>query len=368
LLGGIETFLLNMNAHMSEQCVFDYIILGDDFIHGQAIEDKGARVLMVPSPRKNPAAYLRRLWSVLKDSRRQCEIVYFNLFSMVHVLPVWMCRLLGYRIILHAHNNGLQHKGRLYSLLHNIGKRLLKTGNYTRWTNSRASSDCMFGKGVCSELIYNAIDVERFAFDNKVRGLVRSQNDATDALVLGFVGRLTSEKNLLFLVRVFHELICLCSNAVLWVIGEGEMEAPMRDLAQQLDAAGRIRWFGRRCDVPRLMMAMDAFVLPSLFEGLGIVLIEAQASGLPCVTSANVVPDLVKITDRLRFVELNSGPKAWARAVVEIAPCMERESGCAAVVGTPFDISTEARRMEKLFQAVSANPEGISGSGMHADC
>lgn len=367
LLGGIETFLLNMNAHMSDQCVFDYIILGDDCIHAQAIREKGGRVLTLPPPRKNPVGYFRRLWKALRDNRRECGIVYVNLFSMLHVLPVWMCRPRGYRVILHAHNNGLPNKGRLYTLLHNIGKSLLKTGDYVRWTNSQASSDFMFGKGVGSELIYNAIDVERFAFDAEVRERVRSQNDAGHELVIGFVGRLTNEKNPLFLVKVFHEVLSLCPNAVLWVIGEGELEAPMRARAEQLGVAGRIRWFGRRSDVPRLMMAMDVFVLPSVFEGLGIVLIEAQASGLPCVTSAGVVPDMVKITDRLRFVGLDAGPTAWARAVVNGIPCTEREKGCAVVAGSPFNIRTEAPRMEKMFQTASTLPVGVAGIGFHAD-
>jgi glycosyltransferase involved in cell wall biosynthesis len=253
----------------------------------------------------------------------------------------------------------MRHKGQLHTLLHNIGKSLLKLGDHTRWTNSQASSDFMFGRGVSSELIYNAIDVERFAFDCEVRGRVRFQNQAGHELVVGFVGRLAYQKNPLFLVEIFHEVLSFCPNAVLWVIGEGEMEAPMRALAEQLGVAARIRWFGRRSDVPRLMMAMDAFVLPSVFEGLGIVLIEAQASGLPCVTSANVVPDMVKITDRLRFVELNAGPKAWARAVVNGGPCTERESGYAVVAGSPFNIRTEALRMEKMLQAVSALSCGL---------
>jgi glycosyltransferase involved in cell wall biosynthesis len=278
-----------------------------------------------------------------------------------------MCGLRGYQVILHAHNNGLQQKGRPYRLLHNLGKSFLKTGDYTRWTNSQASSEFMFGKGLGSELIYNAIDVERFAFDGKIRSRIRAQNDAGYELVMGFVGRLSNEKNPLFLVEIFHEVLSFCPNAVLWVIGEGEMQEPMRALAEQLGVARRIRWFGRRSDVHRLMMAMDVFVLPSAFEGLGIVLIEAQASGLPCVTSANVVPGMVRITDRLRFVELNAGPKAWARAVFNEASYTERESGGEAVAGSSFNIRTEALRMEKMFQTVSALAVGMAGKGSHAD-
>ena len=367
MLGGIETFLLNMNAYMSDQCIFDYIITGNNCIHGQAIAEKGGRVLNLPPLRKSPVAYFRLLWKVLGDRRRECEIVYFNLFSMVHVLPVWMCRLRGYRVILHAHNNGLQHKGKIYSLLHNIGKKLLKTGDYIRWTNSQESSDFMFGKSVGSELIYNAIDVKRFAFDVEVRDRIRVQNDVGHELVMGFVGRLADQKNPLFLVKVFHEVLSLCPNAVLWVVGEGDLEAPMRARAEQLGVVDRIRWFGRRGDVHQLMLAMDVFVLPSLFEGLGIVLIEAQTAGLPCVTSARAVPSMVNITNELRFVELDAGPKTWARAVVNGVPCTKRERGCVVVEGSQFNIRSEAPRMEKMFRTVSALSVGKAGREQHVD-
>lgn len=353
LLGGIETFLLNMNAHMSDQCIFDYIILGADCIHGQTIGKKGGRVFMLPSPRKKPVVHFRRLWKVLGDNRHEYDIVYFNLFSMVNVLPVWMCRLRGYQVILHAHNNGLPNKGRFYTLLHGAGKCLLRAGNYTHWTNSRESSDFMFGKGVDSKLIYNAIDVEPFAFDRGIRDRYRAENNVGHQMVMGFVGRLVDQKHPLFLVEVFHEVLALRPDTVLWVIGEGELEASMRARAEHLGIANRIRWFGHRSDVARLMMAMDVFVLPSIFEGLGIVLIEAQATGLPCVTSVDVVPNMVKITEGLQFVMLDAGPGVWARAVVNGVPRKERERGCATIADSPFNIHTEVRRMEKMLEAIA---------------
>ena len=144
LYGGIESFLLNMNDHMSDGCIFDYVIVGDTCIHTHRIHQRGGRVYLVTSYKKNPLRFLLDSWKVAKEAKEDHKTAYFNLFSMCHITAVLMSRVLGYRIVLHAHNNNIPNKSPLYHLLHRLGRRLLSTMDCVRLTNSEDSSVFMF--------------------------------------------------------------------------------------------------------------------------------------------------------------------------------------------------------------------------------
>lgn len=351
-LGGIESFLLNMNAHMSDKCVFDYIIYDDKCIHENIITDKGGKIFYLTPIKKKPVKHICELWKLLGSYKSSSNVIYFNLFSMAHFVPVLMSKFRGYKIILHTHNNGLQNKNLPYKVLHLVGKALLRCGNYIRWTNSRLSSDFMFGKNVKSEHIYNAIDVKKFVCSEEIRERVRAENGAKGKYVIGFIGRLSCEKNPLFMLEVFGQVAQRRRNTVLWIIGEGELESEMKEKIEELGMASSVFWFGRRTDVPELLMGMDTFLLPSVFEGLGIVLIEAQATGLPCVTSDYVVPKETRVTDLLSFVQLNKDSCEWAEQLLNIYEIRKNDDRIQfnkIVEHSDFNIDFEAKRIESLF-------------------
>ena len=162
ICGGIESFLLNMNKFMSDDCIFDYVLLGNSAVFENAIQENGGKAIYVTSYRKNPFKYILELIKVLKENKNDHKAAYFNLFSMVHMLPVLFCRIFGYKIILHSHNNNLQQSSKLYKLLHKLNRALFGKMKCLRLTTSDASTEFMFGKKKNAELIYNAIDVEKF--------------------------------------------------------------------------------------------------------------------------------------------------------------------------------------------------------------
>lgn len=319
ILGGIETFILNMNEHMSKDTIFDYVIDGDVCVYSERIEKRGGKIFFVPGVRKNPLSYIKTFWRTLGEQRKEgTNLFYVQLFSMANMLPVFLAKLRGYKVILHAHNNGLQSKGRIYKMIHLLGKALTRKGNYIRFTNSQLSSDFMFGKGVKSELIYNAIDTDKFSFRQEWRDATRDEMASGNNTVIGFVGRLSRQKNPLFMLEIFAEYHKLNPNSELWIVGEGELKEDMNKKIDSLKILPFVKWLGRRNDVEKLMCGMDLLLQPSLFEGLGIVLIEAQATGLMCITSKTVVPQESKVSNRICFISLDKSYSAWASLIAEI--------------------------------------------------
>lgn len=346
ILGGIETFIMNMNEHMSSDTIFDYIIDGDECVYSERIERRGGRVFFVPGVKKNPLRYVQTFRRILEEQKKEgTNTLYIQLFSMANMLPAILGKKAGYKVILHSHNNGLQNKNSLYKLIHLFGKWLTRNGDYIRFTNSSLSSDFMFGKGVKSELIYNAIDTEKFSFHQEIRDKVRAEQHCGDKTVVGFVGRFMLQKNPVFMIQVFAEFLKIQPNSELWIVGEGELKEAMVQEVENQGISHAVKWLGRRNDIEQLMQGMDLLLQPSLFEGLGIVLIEAQATGLPVVTSADVVPIEAKATEKIRFVSLHEDASVWATVCEEM---LDRQSD-KKETGMPdhFKIEKEARRLEQ---------------------
>lgn len=355
VLGGIETYVLNMNEHMSEGCVFDYILEQDLCLFEDRINKKGGKIFYVPNIRKNPTGYLRGFWRVLGEQKKEgTRILYYQLFSMAKLLPAFLAKIRGYKVVLHAHNNGLQKSGKCYVLTHKLGRLLARPFRFIHFTNSQLSSDFMFGKCVKSELIYNAIDLERFSYDLAIRNNVRTQLKCGSNVVVGFVGRLVRQKNPIFMLNVFSEFHKLCPNSELWIIGEGELKQSLLTLINEYKIESSVKWLGRRDDVNRIMQGMDILLQPSLFEGLGIVLVEAQATGLPVIASKGVIPEEVVVTNRIQMVSLEERASSWAESCIELfKKCGIPSNRDGINIKDSFNINIEALRLESILRSIN---------------
>lgn len=354
-LAGIETFILNMNRFMPDNVVFDHIIEGiagipmdrQTTIHQEAVDQRGGKVHFI-APKRSALANLRDWNRLLKAEKSNSDAVYFNLYSLAWFFPVLMARLRGYRVFVHAHNNNLHDCGRLQRLMHGFFRQVQRLTKITRLTNSQLSTDFFFGSSG-AEMIYNAIDTQRFAFDPDARNAIRSELGFDGKHVYGFAGRIMFQKNPLFLMEVFHEIQKRDEKAAFLVCGEGDLMEQTKAKAQELGIS--VHFAGSCNAVQAYYSAMDLFVLPSRFEGLGIVLIEAQCSGLPSVTSAEVVPQEAKVTELLDYISLEKGPAAWAELCVKkLAQIPENRSTYSALVGkSNFEIRNEAPRLGNIL-------------------
>lgn len=346
-LGGIETFLLNMNRFMSDNMIFDYIVEGTRTIHQAAIEEKGGDVYFI-SLKRNMLQNIRDWKRILKEYRKTSQVIYFNMFSLAWVVPIYIAKKYGYRVIVHAHNNNLHNCGLVLKSMHAVNRFLLQYSSIVRFTNSDLSSKFFFGKKK-AEMIYNAIDTERFAFRPDVREKMRRELEIQDKHVYGFSGRIAYQKNPLFLMEIFAGIAKIDHQSAFLVCGDGDLMEQTKQKAQELGI--RVQFLGNVLNVQDYYQAMDCFILPSRFEGLGIVLIEAQCSGLNCIASKDVIPVTARVTELLEFVDLEKVAKVWAElSVRRTMRTVNRRKYKNKIECTNFNIRHEAIRLsEQIF-------------------
>lgn len=349
-LAGIETYTLNLVSSFPDDIKADYVIEAKSSIHEEAIRQMGSKVFYLPPKKKmlnNALAWLR----LISKKRKEYDVVYFNMYSLSWIVPICLCRLYGMPVVVHAHNKAL-HTGGVLLLLHRLGRCLLRKMEVLRLTNSPLSSKFFYYPEDRVELAYTAIDTDRFRFREERREGIRRQCGFAERNVYSFFGRLVWQKNPLFLMDVFFEIAKLDKNASFLVVGDGDMREQVKEKARQLSLP--VLFVGVRRDTEALYDASDLLVFPSMCEGLGIVLIEAQCSGLPCVYSAEVIPELARVTDLCDLVNLSEPPKRWAEVCVsqrEKCKGVDRESYPLQIRDAGFSLNDEAKRMARIFQS-----------------
>lgn len=204
-------------------------------------------------------------------------------------------------------------------------------------------------------VVKNAIDVNRFVFDEAVRAQVRYELGLSDSLVVGNVGRLHHQKNQTFLLDIFKEIMDVRPEARLLIVGNGPLRENLLSETSSLGIANNTILLSDRKDMDRLYQAMDVFVLPSLYEGLGIVAIEAQSSGLPTICSNGVAED-ANVSPLFARMSLEKSPKEWAEAIIKAFGIRDCASGAAGAKSHGFDVKDNALKMQEwyLMEAESA--------------
>ena len=210
----------------------------------------------------------------------------------------------------------------------------------------------MFGDTLSDKavIIPNAIDTDKFNPNEKTKQEVRDEFgiDKT-AFVVGHVGRMCTEKNQLFLLDIFKKVLDSRKDAVLLFVGDGELRNPILSYAKKLEIEKNVIFTLTRTDIPRLLTAIDVFVLPSLTEGFPVSLIEAQACDIPCVVSKEAVVKEINITNSVKFVSLDSDTGIWAETILETLN-LSLTKGKDVLKEKGYDCKTEAKKLQNFFK------------------
>ncbi len=222
--------------------------------------------------------------------------------------------------IAHSHSISFQTQNNIKKICGNILKILLKKYSTDYFACSKIAGEWMFGKSELEKgkvkIIHNAIDYNKFKFDKNIRKKTRKKLGISDNDVLiGNVGRFVTSKNHLFLIDLFHEVCKINQNYKLLLIGTGPLEYQIKKEVYKFNLEEKVIFLGESNKVNEYMQAMDLFVFPSLYEGLGMVLIEAQASGLCCLASKNVIPEEAVISKNLKLLDL-SDKNLWIYSIL----------------------------------------------------
>ncbi|AEF84492.1 capsular polysaccharide biosynthesis protein [Treponema primitia ZAS-2] len=350
IFGGIDRCIMNYVINMNpDKFQFDFICYS---YHNEQpgcrkeIIDNGGRIFIVPGRKKNISNY-KMLNKICKNN--YYDIVWVNLGDLFNIRLLKIARKHNIRKrIVHGHSIGSE-AGIISRLVHQINKILLPKYATDFWACSKIAGEYFFTKKIrCSssfKIIHNAIDAKKFNFKNDIRNMKRKELNVDGNFVIGHVGRFSPVKNHQFLVKIFYEIYKKCPDSILLLIGEGELRTDIERLVKSLALEKNIYFLGHRMDMPELFHAMDVFVFPSYFEGLGLAVVEAQAASLQCFVSKTVPTEVKIVRDSVSFIDINETAEKWADEILQ-KKYYQRISTLEEMKNQEYDIKTESKKME----------------------
>lgn len=344
---GLETMLMNYYKNIDRSKVqFDFLTHRNEIgAYENEIKELGGQVYH--APRLYPQNYLQYFIYMKKFFKEHSEykIIHSHIDSMSY-FPLLAAKKSGIPIrIGHSHNSkldkDLKYPIKLYALkgmpkVANIYFSCGKLAGKFMWKNRKF------------KIVHNAIDLTKFAFNESLRRTIRNKLNITDdTFVIGHVGRFNKVKNQLFLLDIFNEIVKEKPNSLLILIGKGEDEIKIRDKIHELHLNGKVSILIDRPDVYELYQSFDIFVMPSLFEGLPVVGVEAQANGLPCIFSKNISDEII-LTHNAEQLLLMDNAKEWADKILS-KDIIRNSEACSELKRSGYDIKTEAKKLEEWY-------------------
>jgi len=350
--GGVESVIMNYYRHLDHSKVqFDFICDEDSTrIPYDEIKKLGGRVFLVPKYQNLPK-YLKALEKLFKENKYR--IVHTNI-NTLSVFPLYAAKKAKVPIrISHSHSTSNPKEWKR-NLIKNILRPFSKRYATDYFACSELAGRYLFGNKAFDQgevkIIHNAIDIEKFKFDEVARKKLRKEfgiNDST--VVIGHVGRFVQQKNHTFLVDVFKEYHKKNPDSKLLLVGSGPLEDEIRKKVEKLSLKGSVFFLGQRDDIDKLYSVMDVFCLPSLYEGLPVVGIEAQAAGLSIIFSNGVTRETI-ISKNAKIVE-SQEVKAYIKKINKIIQDNKQgvEQRATATISENMNIKKEAIKLEKLY-------------------
>lgn len=354
-LGGIETYLIEQFRHLDKTKIdYDFVNITGEYsiCYEDEILASGSKIFKVVSRHKNPLLHYWQWFNILLQHKGVYDVIVLNTNSLEYVFPLVLGKVFGIPVrVIHSHNSGFENKqGLARRLLVGMNKRLLAWSANLRFACSQFAGQWMF-KDNPYHVIYNAIDIHKYDADLIVREETRNALGLHTELTLLHVGRFSYQKNHSFLLDIFKEVHRIQPDSVLLLVGDTTEESEfLTEVKRKIKAFGLenvVRLLGRRDDVNKIMQAADVLVMPSFFEGLTVVGIEAQASDLPLLLSDTVTKEL-GLLPSTQFISLEAGPTVWGEAIVN-SKQHNRQSRYEELKAAGYDIGNETERVEKLL-------------------
>lgn len=352
--GGVEAVVMNYYRHIDKTKIqFDFICDEDSTnIPYEEIECLGGRVILVP-PYQKIFDYQKKLIKIFKENKYTIVHSHINTLS---VFPLRAAKKAGVKVrIAHSHSTSNKKEWKK-NLVKNILKPFAKVYATDYMCCSELAGRYLFGNKTYDEgkvyLLNNAIELDKFAYNEEIRKRKRKElNIDDDTLVIGHVGRFVAQKNHTFLIDIFNEVYKENRNSVLLLVGQGPLQDQMKQKVQKLGLTNSVKFLNQRADVNELYQVFDVFLLPSLYEGLGMVLIEAQCAGCVCFASSEI-PNMVKMTENFRFLKLNEEIRKWKNEILKLCKIADRKNYINKIIDLGYDIENEAYNLINKYMVL----------------
>lgn len=356
--GGIESFLMNYIRRLQgDDMQFDFLCNTQVVAYEEELRAMGCNVTKITARSVNPKKYKEELEAFFKENASRYQIIWVNICSLANIDYLKMAKKYNIpRRIIHSHNSQNM-DSKLRGMLHKMNRKKIDQYATDFWSCSQEAGEWFYSEAIRSgknyHVIRNAIDVKKFTFSEENRERLRKELEIDDKIVLGNVGRLHFQKNQKFLIQLFAEFKKIRENACLLLVGQGPDEEMLREEARQLQVEDDVKFLGVRSDVPELLSAMDVFVFPSVFEGLSLVSLEVQASGIHMFATDTIIPKIAQISDKLSLVSLEESPQHWAQLIDEQCSRQtdtERDNYIEVFRERGFLIDEEVKKLKQMLE------------------
>lgn len=360
--GGVEAVVMNYYRNIDRDKIqFDFLCDSDSTnIPYDEIEKLGGRVILIP-PYQKVFEYQKELIKIFKQNKYKIVHSHINTLS---VFPLRAAKKAGVPVrIAHSHSttNRVEKKK-------NMMKMVLRPFSKKYATHffccSELAGRWLFGDETYDSgnvfLLNNAINLDKFKYDKKIRDEKRKELELLDnILVIGHIGRFVAQKNHTFLIDIFNEIHKKNDNAILLLAGQGPLQEEIKNKVHELGLESKVKFLGQINDTYKLYQALDIFVLPSLYEGLPVVGVEAQATGLLCELSNDMTKE-TKVLDTTRFISLNTSAEEWATIILDDYSKFKRHDTTFEITKNNFNIKNETSKLEnEYYLLLKENGENI---------
>lgn len=320
MLDGAETFLMKIYRNIDkEKYQMDFLVsIKEKGFYDDEIKQLGGQIYYIPPKSESFIKSFIGIRKIVKEQKYK-YVIRINEHSL-SVLDLIAAKLGGAKVLVMRASNAGTDGGKINKLLHKIFKFLPKFVPNIKFAPSSEAAIYTFGKRQLNEgkveILNNAIPYKTFIFNNEIRSKIRKELNIEDKFVIGHIGRFNTQKNHKFLIEIFEKIKREKKDAVLLLVGNGNLQKEIKQQIEKLKIEDSVMFLGVRKDIPQLLMAMDMFVFPSLYEGMPNTVIEAQATGLKCIIS-NTITKEADITGLVNYISLNENANEWKENILK---------------------------------------------------
>lgn len=349
--GGVESVVMNYYRNIDRTKIqFDFLCDEDSTnIPYEEIEKLGGKVILIP-PYQKVFKYHRELKRVLKEGNYKIVHSHINTLSIFSLCAAWAAKVPIRIAHSHSTTNKKEKKKNLMKMVLRPFSKLFATDYMCcselagRWL----FGDKEYDKGNVY-LLNNAIELDNYKFDKKIRKEIRKELGIKNStLVIGHIGRFVEQKNHRFLIDIFNEVHKKNNDSILLLAGQGPLVDEMKQKVKDLGIDDSVKFLGQRSDANKLYQAFDVFLLPSLYEGLPVVGVEAQAAGLLCILSSDMTKE-TKVLDSTTIITLEKSADEWALILLDKYSKYERIDTNKEISKNGFNIKEEANKLERYY-------------------
>ena len=343
--GGLENLIMNIYRNIDRKKVqFDFLVHYEKrCFFDDEIEKLGGKIYRFSVREDNNVIkYIKDLKKFFK-THKEYKVIHGHMASLGFIY-LKIAKKYGVPIRI-AHSHGTSHLKSIKGYIKFLTFKLEKYYSNVNFACSTEAGIYLFGKHRKFEIIPNAIDFEKFRYNQRIREKIRNEMNIQNELVIGHVGRFNLQKNHIFLLDVFSEIVKKEKEAKLFLLGNGELEKDVRQKIEKLKIEKNVKLLGVREDVNEIYQAMDVFVMPSLFEGLPLTGVEAQVSGLKCFFADTITKEVI-ITNNAEFISLSMSAKEWAEKIIKEK---EYDRSKVKIFNEDFNIKKLATKMQNKY-------------------